>query len=156
MKKSTTSRRCPTIRKAWRIWAKALGGKEGKNDREADSVAGIRTFILIAYMVTNVAIVANAIRHWNPVPKRELSLGMLLTFEIHEAMEKLGWDLNEYSLEVVPNKKTDRVEIRRVPKPVDGWQTVRKLDSYVDDLLELEQQQQQEDNDQSGSQRNTR
>ena len=71
-------------------------------------------------------------------------------------MEKLGWDLNEYSLEVVPNKKTDRVEIRRVPKPVDGWQTVRKLDSYVDDLLELEQQQQQEDNDQSGSQRDTR
>ena len=50
---------------AWRIWAKALGAKEGKNDREADIIAGIRTFILFAYMVTNVAIVANAVRHWN-------------------------------------------------------------------------------------------
>jgi hypothetical protein len=50
---------------AWRIWAKALGAKEGTNDREADIIAGIRTIILISYMVTNVAIVANAIRHWN-------------------------------------------------------------------------------------------
>ena len=53
---------------AWRIWAKALGAKEGKNDREADTIAGIRTLILIFYMVTNVAIVANAIRHWNDGP----------------------------------------------------------------------------------------
>ena len=49
----------------WRIWAKALGAKEGKNDREADTVAIIRTVILVSYMVTNVAIVANAVRHWN-------------------------------------------------------------------------------------------
>jgi len=51
----------------WRLWCKALGEKSGKNDREADIVAGIRTFILIAYMVTNVAIVSNAIRHWNNI-----------------------------------------------------------------------------------------
>ena len=50
---------------AWRIWAKALGAKEGRDDREADTIAGIRTVILICYMVTNVAIVANAVRHWN-------------------------------------------------------------------------------------------
>ena len=50
---------------AWRIWAKALGAKEGKNDREADIIAGIRTIILVCYMVTNIAIVANAVRHWN-------------------------------------------------------------------------------------------
>ena len=52
---------------AWRIWAKALGEKSGKDDREADTIACIRTFILVCYMVTNVAIVANAIRHWNNV-----------------------------------------------------------------------------------------
>ena len=52
----------------WRLWAKALGEKDGKSDRESDIIAGIRTLILIAYMVTNVAIVANAIRHWNPPP----------------------------------------------------------------------------------------
>ena len=52
---------------AWRIWAKALGEKSGKDDREADTIAGIRTVILVCYMVTNVAIVANAVRHWNDV-----------------------------------------------------------------------------------------
>ena len=52
---------------AWRIWAKALGAKEGSNDREADIIAGIRTIIFVSYMVTNIAIVANAIRHWNNV-----------------------------------------------------------------------------------------
>ena len=53
------------MKSVWRIWAKALGAKEGKNDREADIIAGIRTLIFISYLVTNVAIVANAVRHWN-------------------------------------------------------------------------------------------
>ena len=59
-------------RKVWRIWAKALGQKDGKDDREADTIACIRTLIFITYLVTNVAIVANAVRHWNDVPS-ELS-----------------------------------------------------------------------------------
>ncbi len=52
---------------AWRLWAKALGQKDGRDDREADTVARIRTFIFVSYMVTNVAIVANAVRHWDNV-----------------------------------------------------------------------------------------
>ena len=51
----------------WRIWAKALGEKSGKDDREADNIAWIRTLIFVSYLVTNVAIVANAVRHWNDV-----------------------------------------------------------------------------------------
>lgn len=51
----------------WRLWAKALGEKAGKDDKEADTVAIIRTVILITYFVTNVAIVSNAVRHWNNV-----------------------------------------------------------------------------------------
>ena len=51
----------------WRLWAKALGEKDGRTDREADIIASIRTVILICYMVTNMAIVANALRHWNNV-----------------------------------------------------------------------------------------
>ena len=51
----------------WRIWAKALGQKDGRDDREADTIASIRTLIFISYLVTNVAIVANAVRHWNDV-----------------------------------------------------------------------------------------
>jgi len=53
------------MRKMWRIWAKALGAKEGKNDREADIVAGIRTIILVSYLVTNVFIISGVIRHWD-------------------------------------------------------------------------------------------
>ena len=30
-------------------------------------VAGIRTVIFVSYMVTNIAIVANAVRHWDDV-----------------------------------------------------------------------------------------
>jgi len=51
----------------WRIWAKALGEKGSKCDREADIIAIVRTFIFLTYLVTNIAIVANAIRHWNDV-----------------------------------------------------------------------------------------
>ena len=53
--------------KVWRVWAKTLGEKSGKDDREADTVAWIRTLIFVSYLVTNVAIVANAVRHWNDV-----------------------------------------------------------------------------------------
>jgi len=52
----------------WRIWAKALGEKYGKNDREADLIAGIRTLIFISYLVTNLFIVSGVIRHWNDKP----------------------------------------------------------------------------------------
>ena len=55
------------IRAAFRIWALALGEKAGRHDREADAVAVIRTIILISYLITNIAIVANAWRHWNNV-----------------------------------------------------------------------------------------
>ena len=55
------------MNKIWRIWAKALGAKDGRTDREADTIACIRTVIRICYMVTNAAIVANAVRHWNDV-----------------------------------------------------------------------------------------
>ena len=36
------------MKKIWRIWAKALGDKSGKDDREADFVAMIRTFIFFS------------------------------------------------------------------------------------------------------------
>ena len=55
------------MNKIWRIWAKALGQKDGRNDREADIIAGIRTIIFVSYMVTNIAIVANAVRRWNDI-----------------------------------------------------------------------------------------
>ena len=52
----------------WRLWAKALGEKATKNDREADHVAGIRTFLFLSYLITNLFICAGVIRHWNDQP----------------------------------------------------------------------------------------
>ena len=52
------------LRKAWRLWAKALGAKEGNNDHEADRIALIRTLIIICYVITNIFIIAGVIRHW--------------------------------------------------------------------------------------------
>lgn len=51
----------------WRLWAKALGEKASKCDRESDIIAIIRTFIFLTYLITNLAIVANAVRHWNDI-----------------------------------------------------------------------------------------
>jgi len=56
----------------WRLWCKALGEKASSNDRESDKVAIIRTLIFLSYMITNIAIVANAVRHWNDVPTERL------------------------------------------------------------------------------------
>lgn len=48
----------------WRLWAKALGQKEGITNREADVIAVIRTSIVLLYIVTNLFIIAGIIRHW--------------------------------------------------------------------------------------------
>jgi hypothetical protein len=49
----------------WRLWCKALGQKASDSDRESDIVAIIRTFVFLTYLITNIAIVSNAVRHWN-------------------------------------------------------------------------------------------
>ena len=48
----------------WYIWAKALGDKPHINARISDSVAAIRTIIVLVYLVTNLTIVAGIIHHW--------------------------------------------------------------------------------------------
>lgn len=51
----------------WRVWAKTLGEKASKSDKESDNVAIIRSFIFMTYLITNCFIVAGVIRHWNDV-----------------------------------------------------------------------------------------
>ena len=48
----------------WRLWAKALGQKEGSNTQEADRIACIRTIIVLIDVITNLFIIAGIIRHW--------------------------------------------------------------------------------------------
>jgi hypothetical protein len=52
-------------RRIWRIWAKALGEKQGNDNGEADTVACVRTFIFLSYLITNCFIISGVIRHWN-------------------------------------------------------------------------------------------
>jgi hypothetical protein len=49
----------------WRWWAKSLGEKASKCDKESDKIAIIRTIIFATYLITNCFIVAGVIRQWN-------------------------------------------------------------------------------------------
>ena len=53
------------VKNLWRVWAKALGDKSGKSNKEADTIAIIRTLIFVQLVITNCFIVAGNIRHWN-------------------------------------------------------------------------------------------
>jgi hypothetical protein len=53
------------LEQMWRLWCKALGEKVGKNNKEADKIALIRTILFATYLVTNLFICAGVIRHWN-------------------------------------------------------------------------------------------
>lgn len=55
-------------RNFWRIWAKALGEKASKCDRESDRIAIIRSLIFVTYLITNAFIIAGVIRQWNRSP----------------------------------------------------------------------------------------
>lgn len=43
----------------WKIWAKALGEKASKDDREADKVAILRTCFIVLTVITEIHIIAN-------------------------------------------------------------------------------------------------
>jgi len=48
----------------FRLLAKALGEKAGKNDNEANKIAWIRVIILAQAVVTNLFIIAGVIHKW--------------------------------------------------------------------------------------------
>jgi hypothetical protein len=52
----------------WRLIAKSLGEKSGKDNQEADKIAFIRFVMFLSILITNCFIVANTLRHWNNVP----------------------------------------------------------------------------------------
>jgi hypothetical protein len=52
------------MRTIWRLWAKSLGEKSGKDNLEANIIAAIRTLIVFCYIITNCFIIFGVIRHW--------------------------------------------------------------------------------------------
>ena len=51
------------FKKGWRLWAKALGEKQG-DSREADKIAMWRTMIILQAIITNVLISINILITW--------------------------------------------------------------------------------------------
>ena len=47
----------------WRIWCYALGKKEGRDKKDADRIAIIRTLIMIQLIVTNFFIIAGNVKN---------------------------------------------------------------------------------------------
>ena len=60
----TTKGSIITMKKAWRLWAKAIGEKEGTTDAEADKIAMIRTVIVGVNFITCFFIIAGNIHNW--------------------------------------------------------------------------------------------
>jgi|TARA_R110002074_G_scaffold308467_1_gene479265 hypothetical protein len=52
------------MKNAWRLWAKAIGEKEGTTDAEADKIAMIRTLIVGVNFITCFFIIAGNIHNW--------------------------------------------------------------------------------------------
>jgi len=52
------------MKRLWRYWARALGEKIGEDNKKADAVAWIRTFIVLQAVITNAFIVWNILRKW--------------------------------------------------------------------------------------------
>lgn len=54
------------MKRFWEIWKYSLGSFSDDKTKPYDNyVACVRTVIFVSYMLTNCAIVANAVRHWN-------------------------------------------------------------------------------------------
>ena len=49
----------------WRLWAKALGEKIGETNKEADTIAFIRTLIILQAVICNTLIVWNIMKRWD-------------------------------------------------------------------------------------------
>jgi hypothetical protein len=52
------------MKQCWRLWAKAIGEKEGTTDAEADKIALIRTVIVLVNFITCFVIIAGNIHNW--------------------------------------------------------------------------------------------
>ena len=48
----------------WRLWARALGEKVGEDNKKADKVAWLRTFIILQAIISNILISINILLNW--------------------------------------------------------------------------------------------
>jgi len=48
----------------WRLWAKSLGEKTGKTNKEANTIAILRSIIVLVNFITCFVIIAGVIHNW--------------------------------------------------------------------------------------------
>jgi len=48
----------------WYVWCKAMGEKAHNSSKISNHVALIRTAIVMVYVITNIAIIANIVHNW--------------------------------------------------------------------------------------------
>lgn len=64
-------------RTLWRLWAKSLGEKASKCDKESDTIATIRSIIFATYFITNAFIVYGVVRtHIIPAPPKPVQCAL--------------------------------------------------------------------------------
>lgn len=74
--------------KIWRIIAKSLGEKSGKNDKEADKIAFIRLLITLQILLTNFFIIYGVLRtHHFPMKPSTQDLITSLSRELSATVE---------------------------------------------------------------------
>ena len=73
----------------WRLWAKALGDKYVKDNKEADTIALIRTGIVLCYIITNLFIIAGVIRHWQLTNVKISGIMMTMEIKMYSELELL-------------------------------------------------------------------
>lgn len=64
MMRSRLFRMSMRFKKYWRLWAKAMGEKASKENREADKVALIRTVIILLNCICAIFIMTNIVHNW--------------------------------------------------------------------------------------------
>ena len=137
------------LKRIWYLWAKALGEKASTEcNKTADKVALIRTIIFSTYMVTNVAIVANAIRHWNDQePPTIVNVMKIVELEEFERDFDYYYNLVEEQKETILIDYTDEhgEKKRAVLAPLTGnigkyLQNFKKMPMSEDEYISLYKQ----------------
>jgi len=67
------------MKKYWEIWKYSLGSfSDEKTKPYDDYIVFVRTFLFISYLITNMFIISNTIRHWGDVKQCPESLQSMI------------------------------------------------------------------------------
>ena len=86
--------------KWWRIWAKSLGEKVGETDKQANTIAVIRTIWWFTHMLTCLFII---LKFWESLSKKyttQTKLG-IRTFCVYKNVDRVTISSNLFHLHII-------------------------------------------------------